>query len=430
KVSIMEASHSDLNTAYAAINRIRCDDMHPYIYKTSDGGKSWEKITNGLPDNEPINAVREDPVRKGLLFAGSENAVYVSFDDGANWQSLRLNMPATSIRDLVIKDDDLVLGTHGRGFWILDDITPLRQINAGLTQQKTVFFKPQTALRIRWDMNTDTPLPQEEPAGQNPPEGAIIDYYLSEKATGPVTLEISDPNGKLVQKYSSDDPRYPIPPSNVPDYWIRPQQLLSADAGAHRFLWDMHYTRLEGPVSFPMQAIYQNTAPAPNSPWVMPGVYTVTLRVNGEKISHPITVKMDPRVKTSMADLQKQYQLSMTCYQGIIKAREVMQEVNSAQTDLRQKLAAGGDKQPKLEAINKEVEKFASVARGGRRGGGNTEISFGGLSGAFSGLLGLLQESDMPPTTQTVTAVNQTEKSFANLVTEWNQVKAKLALLK
>lgn len=430
KVSLMEASHTDLNTAYAAINRIRCDDMHPYIFKTTDGGKSWQKITNGLPENEPINAVREDPVRKGLLFAGSENAVYVSFDDGANWQSLRLNMPATSIRDLVIKDDDLVLGTHGRGFWIMDDITPLRQMNPGLTKQKSIFFKPQTALRIRWDMNTDTPLPQEEPAGQNPPEGAILDYYLSEKSTGPVTLEITDPTGKLVRKYSSDDPIYPIPPSNVPDYWIRPQQLLSADAGAHRFLWDMHYTRLEGPVSFPMQAIYENTAPSPNSPWVMPGIYTVTLSANGEKISHPITVKMDPRVKTNMADLQKQYLLSMTCYQGILKAKEVMQEVNSALLDLHKKMISGGANQSQLEALKKEVEKFESVARGGRRGGGNTEISFGGLSGSFSGLLGLLQESDMPPTTQTIVAVDQTEKTFTNLITQWNQVKAKLALLK
>jgi hypothetical protein len=234
---------------YAAVNRIRCDDMHPYAYKTSDGGKTWKLITKGLPANEPINVVREDPTRKGLLYAGSENAVYVSFDDGENWQSLKLNMPPTSVRDLVIKDDDLVIGTHGRGFWILDDITPLRQLNTVVASANTVLYKPQTALRIRWNMNTDTPIPQEEPGGQNPPDGAIIDYYLQDKAQE-VMLEIMDAAGKPIRKYSSNDKPYEIPPLNIPDYWIRPQQLLSADAGSHRFLWDLHYTPLNEPVQF------------------------------------------------------------------------------------------------------------------------------------------------------------------------------------
>src|SRR5438105_10596354 len=189
KVSMMEASHTDVNTAYAAVNRIRCDDMHPNIYKTSDAGKTWKEIVHGLPD-DPINTVREDPRKKGLLFAGSERAVYVSFDDGEQWQSLRLNMPATSIRDLIIKDDDLVIGTHGRSFWILDDITPLRQLTAQINQP-VILFKPQVATRVRWDMWTDTPLPQEEPAGQNPPDGAVIDYYLNEAAKE-VSLTITD----------------------------------------------------------------------------------------------------------------------------------------------------------------------------------------------------------------------------------------------
>jgi hypothetical protein len=188
KVSLMDASHTDVNTAYAAVNRIRCDDMRPHIYRTRDGGKTWKEIVNGLP-NDPINVVKEDPIRKGLLFAGSERAVYVSFDDGENWQSLRLNMPATSIRDLVIKDDDIVIGTHGRSFWILDNITPLRQlplINAGLDNRSlsslNILYQPQTAYRVRWNMYTDTPVPQEEAAGENPPDGAVIDYYLPEKA--------------------------------------------------------------------------------------------------------------------------------------------------------------------------------------------------------------------------------------------------------
>ena len=321
KVSLMDASHFDVNTVYAAVNRIRCDDMHPYAYKTTDGGKTWKLITKGLPNNEPINVVREDPNRKGLLFAGSENAVYVSFDDGENWQSLKLNMPATSIRDLVIKDDDLVIGTHGRGFWILDDITTLRQMSVNLAAEKAILFKPQQALRIRWNMNTDTPMPQEEPGGQNPPEGAIFDYYLSEKSNNEVSLEIFDAAGNSVRKYSSKDTLYKIPDLNIPLYWIRPQQILSAEAGAHRFVWDLHYTPINTPASYPMTAIYENTAPTPTSPWVMPGNYTVKLTVNGKTISQSFSVKMDPRVKASIADLQKQFALSMICYEGRIKAK-------------------------------------------------------------------------------------------------------------
>ncbi|MFY8045638.1 MAG: VPS10 domain-containing protein, partial [Chitinophagaceae bacterium] len=182
KVSLMEASHFDVNTAYAAVNRIRLDDMKPHIYKTHDGGKTWKEIVQGLP-NDPINTVREDPVRKGLLYAGSERAVYVSFDDGEHWQSLRLNMPATSIRDLVIKDDDIVVGTHGRSFWILDDITPLRQISSALSGQPMILYKPQQAWRVRWSTYTDTPVPQEEPAGENPPDGAVINYHLTANAS-------------------------------------------------------------------------------------------------------------------------------------------------------------------------------------------------------------------------------------------------------
>src|SRR5262245_20383121 len=204
KLSLMDAGRFDAQTAYAAVNSIRLDDQRPHIYRTHDGGKTWKKIVNGLPD-DPVNVVREDPVRRGLLFCGSERAVYVSFNDGDDWQPLRLNMPATSIRDLVVHDDDIVVGTHGRSFWILDDITPLRQITADIAAADAFLFKPQLTYRVRWNMNTDTPLPQEEPAGKNPPDGAIINYYLKSPASGPVVLEILDSSNKLVRRYASDD---------------------------------------------------------------------------------------------------------------------------------------------------------------------------------------------------------------------------------
>ncbi|TMI83626.1 MAG: hypothetical protein E6H10_07525 [Bacteroidetes bacterium] len=235
------------------MNRIRCDDMRPHIYKTDDGGKSWKEIVNGLP-NDPINVIREYPKKKELLFAGSEKAVYVSFDDGEHWQSLRLNMPATSIRDLVVKDDDLVVGTHGRSFWILDNISALRQLSNQTIKQSTVLFKPQTATRVRWDMWTDTPLPKEEPAGQNPPDGAMLDYYLSDNARD-VSLTIMDAKGNSIRYFSNHDTMYKIPAVNIPLYWIRPQQILSAERGSHRFLWDMHYTPLDSPPSYPISAI-------------------------------------------------------------------------------------------------------------------------------------------------------------------------------
>jgi photosystem II stability/assembly factor-like uncharacterized protein len=430
KISLMECGHFDNNTVYAAVNRIRCDDMHPYAYKTHDGGKTWQLITNGLPFNEPINVVREDPKRKGLLYAGSENAVYVSFDDGEHWQSLRLNMPATSVRDLVIKDDDLVIGTHGRGFWILDDITPLRQVTASLAAEKAVLYKPQNAIRVRWNMNTDTPLPQEEPGGQNPPDGAIIDYYLAEKAMGEITLEITDANGKQIRKYSSNDKPYTIPDVNIPLYWIRPQQLLSGEAGSHRFLWDMHYTPVDEPASFPMTAIYQNTPPEKNSPWVMPGTYTVKLTLNGKTYSQNFTVTMDPRVKTGVADLKKQYDLSMTCYAGRLSARKAKEEITAATKKLKE-LTGKGNNNEAVTKLEQEIAALEGVSRG-RRGGGaaGSTATFGSVESTFASMLAMLTENDMPPTSQATAGVMQTQKQLQELQTKWGQLKKQVDAFK
>ena len=426
KVSLMEASHTDVNTAYAAVNRIRCDDMHPYAYKTTNGGKTWQLITKGLPENEPINVVREDPIRKGLLFAGSENAVYVSFDDGENWQSLRLNMPPTSIRDLVIKDDDLVLGTHGRGFWILDDITPLRQINKSLTAEKAILFKPQQALRVRWNMNTDTPMPQEEPGGQNPPDGAILDYYLADNVSSEVTLEIFDAAQKSVRKFSSLDKPYKIPELNIPLYWIRPQQLLSAAAGAHRFLWDMHYKPIDEPVSYPMTAIYENTAPEKNAPWVLPGNYTAKLTVNGKSTTQTFSIKMDPRVKNSMADLQKQHALSMDCYEGRLTARASMEAVTAARKMLQDKIEKAGTNVADLKALEQEVAALDG-ARRIRRAAAEPSASFGSVEASFAGLFGNVHHTEMIPTTQTIAAVKQTKDQLILLVNKWTALKNKIS---
>ena len=314
KVSLIDASRFDDNTAYVAVNRIRCDDQTPHIYKTTDGGATWKKIITGLP-NEPINAVREDAVRKGLLFAGSENAVYVSFDAGEHWQSLQLNMPSTSIRDLVIKDDDLVIGTHGRSFWILDNISSLRQLNASIKNQ-VALFKPQVATRVRWNMNTDTPLPPEEPAGENPPDGAMIEYYLPNATNDIVQIDILNQQKEVIRTFKSNDTLYKIPDVNIPLYWIRPQKIVSNQSGMHRLLWDMKYTPLNLPVSYPMTAVKNNTAPDATAPWVLPGTYTVRMTIGSKTLEQPLEIKMDPRVKTALNDLQRQHQLSKACYEA------------------------------------------------------------------------------------------------------------------
>jgi photosystem II stability/assembly factor-like uncharacterized protein len=389
KVSQIDAGHFDVNVAYVAVNGIRLDDMKPHIFRTKDGGKSWIEIVKGLP-NEPINTVREDPYKKGLLFAGSENAVYVSFDDGENWQTLRLNMPATSIRDLVIKDDDIVVGTHGRSFWILDDITPLRQLSNEALSKETILFKPQNAFRVRWSTYTDTPITQEEPQGQNPPDGAIINYYISEKTNTPVTLEFFDALGKSVRKFSSNDKPYEIPDLNIPLYWIRPQQILSAEAGSHRFMWDLRYAPLNLPPSYPISAVYKNTAPDATSPWVMPGIYTAKLTANGKVYSQTFTVKMDPRVKTSQADLKTQHDLSLACYEGRIKI----------DTELE-----------KLKEMRKRVRMTEEAVKTFNAKEADLKKTQAGLASIHN----ILQDSDMKPTLQAIKAADELLKKISKL---------------
>lgn len=424
KVSLMDASHTDANTAYAAVNRIRCDDMRPHIYRTRDGGKTWKEIVNGLP-NDPINVVREDPLRKGLLFAGSERAVYVSFDDGENWQSLRLNMPATSIRDLVIKDDDLVIGTHGRSFWILDNVTPLRQLSAHLANQSPILYKPQDSYRIRWSMYTDTPVPQEEAAGENPPDGAIIDYYLPEKAKN-VFLEIimATPNGErkrsIARRYSNHDTLYKIGDVNIPHYWIRPQQILSAEPGHHRFTWDMKYTPLNVPPSYPIGATYMNTAPDQTAPWIMPGTYTAALIVDGKFLEQTFVVKMDPRVKTSIADLQKQHDLSGQCNEGRKECMKILEEIRLYRLMLRGQMT-----NPPVTVADELNKKDKQAALLDNNPPGTNDPSFRRCNNSFASIFAVLQDSDRPPTTQTIAALSEIQKQLTELKTKWAALKSK-----
>jgi hypothetical protein len=412
------------------VNRIRLDDQKPHIYRTHDGGKTWKEIVRGLPES-PVNVVREDSERRGLLFAGTERAVFVSFNDGDDWQPLRLNMPATSIRDLVIHGDDVVVGTHGRSFWILDDVTPLRQLDAKVGAAEVHLFRPQTAYRVRWNLNTDTPLPPDEPAGRNPPDGAVIDYYLKEAASGAVTLEVMDDKGKLVRRFSSADKPAPVEEKDldIPAYWVRLPQILSAAAGAHRFVWDLHYPPPEGPRRYPIAAIYQDTPSEPLGPWVLPGKYTVRLTVGGKAYEQPLTVKMDPRVKTPAEGLAQQFSLSMQCYEGVREAREALGQVRKLRAQVKEVRGKAGE--GALADALADLDRKATALegserrRGERPAEGAREPSLGRLAGEMQHLMDVLQGADATPTTQAAAACEETRKALRELRERWGGLKDK-----
>ncbi|HEY2124909.1 MAG TPA: hypothetical protein VGG94_05550 [Chthoniobacterales bacterium] len=419
KISLIDAGHFDANTAYAAVNTLRLDDLRPHIFRTHDAGKSWQEIVNGIPAGQTVNVVREDTQRKGLLFAGAERGVYVSFDDGESWQSLRLNMPATSVRDLIIKDDDVAVGTHGRGFWILDNITPLRQLKPGT--RETILFKPQTATRARFSQNTDTPLPPDEPAGENPPDGAMIDYYLADNTPGPVVLEIKDPQGNLVRRYSSDDAVPPLDPKlNIPTYWVRPPQKLETTAGFHRFLWDLHYPPVEGiSPDYPMTAVYARTAPNPTSPWAMPGDYTVTLTVRGQNFMQPLSVRMDPRVKVSRDDLAAQFD----ALKKLSANRAALEKINKALPPMMKEILSAKERAGKtqatasLDALEKKLHELAGSTRA--RPGAPLELE---MLQHLKSLFADIERADAAPTPVLQEAVAAVDGAAPKVVDQWRQI--------
>jgi photosystem II stability/assembly factor-like uncharacterized protein len=434
KVSIIEAAHFDPGTAYAAINSFRLDDLRPHIYRTRDFGKSWQEITKGIASNAPTNAVREDPVRKGLLFAGTETSVYVSFDDGDNWQPLQLNLPHTSMRDLAIHGDDLIVGTHGRSFWILDDITPLRQMSSEIAKAPVTLFAPQEALRFRWNRNTDTPLPPEVPAGKNPPDGAILDYYLAAAPSKPVTLEIFDAENHLVRRYSSADKPEPLAKiaasHPIPMYWVRPTQILSAEAGMHRFVWDMHYAPPEAlNREFPISAIIRDTPQYPLGAFALPGRYTAKLTVEGKGYTQPLIVKMDPRIKTSEAELRKQLEMEMGSVEGMNESYEALRQLQSLRAQLKDRASVAKSLPASLtdaiHALDKQAAEFEGTAQSaffGVPASGKQPENFSTLNQHFGTLLAVADSADAAPTTQATAAFQELEGALDNLLARWKKL--------
>ncbi len=301
KVGIIEASHFDPETAYVAVDRHRLDDRKPYIYKTTDGGKSWTLIVAGIPNGHFVNAVREDPERRGLLYAATEEGVSFSLDDGAHWQSLELNLPPTSVRDLVVHGNDLVVATHGRGIWILDDMSLLRQLDPAVVSADSWLFKPATAYRFHFAGFTGTPMPKDEPMAPNPPNGTYIDYALKSASSSPVTLEIRDASNVVVGHWSSADKvaKPDIAHMRMAPVWFIPPSHLSAAAGMHRFVWNLHYFSHGG-----------NQFRGGGGIWAPPGEYTVTLSADGKTMSQSLTVAPDPRVKLPQSAYRAQFELA------------------------------------------------------------------------------------------------------------------------
>ncbi|HEY6767225.1 MAG TPA: hypothetical protein VI386_20890 [Candidatus Sulfotelmatobacter sp.] len=418
RISLLEASHFDPAVAYAAVERSRLDDQAPFIYRTRDYGASWQLIANGIGGSAFVRAVREDPESKGLLFAGTELGVYASFDDGDHWQSLQLNLPITSVRDLQIHGDDLVIGTHGRSFWILDNITPLRQELQALKSGTPWLYHPAKAFRIDNDSFPGTPLPPEEPTAENPPGGAVIDYFLKSPANK-ITLEIFDAHQNLVHKFSSEDKvSSKHPPIPIAERWFPKPVALENNAGMHRFMWDLTWRDSGGP-----SADEDSDYRTPSGPKAVPGMYQVRLTVDGHTQDQPLQLMMDPRSHATTATLQHQLQIGQEMYAETLEARRALAEINSLQkqlTDIQQKAS---ETNPDVKSALAQAQSELQTILTGTTTGPD---QMPGLQDAYSGIASALRvvesgERDVP--SQAIAVNDEFNPALKARVAQWDSFK-------
>jgi len=434
-VALMEASHHDPATAYAVIRTF--GEQHPMIYRTRDYGQNWQLITTGIPPNETGRVVREDPVRDGLLFAGTDKAIYVSFDNGDHWQSLQLNLPATPVSDLDVHGDDLVASTFGRSLWILDDITPLRQFDAKLLQTEVTLLRPETTVRTRWDMYQDTPLPPETPAGKNPPDGAIIDYFLKSGSVRDIKLSIYDSQNNLVREFSTTPPSFDTAPANVPNYWFAPPTVLSSNTGLNRFVWDLRYPSpktlrygyFNEKLDYIEYTLADHAIPGefpheqPEGPYVVPGEYSLVLTVNGQAYRQSLTVTLDPRVHASQADLVQQLQTEESISAQMAASYDSDGQVNALLTgidDRKKKVgtdAAKKDAADALKALNEQATEVES--------GKPTDFGIGPLNRELARLATMVESSDARPATSLQEGVEMACQNLSKRLTQWREANEK-----
>src|SRR5712692_8516314 len=411
------------------------------IQLTKDGGAAWQNVTpagvsewstvSRIRDGDFVRTVREDPARKGLLYAGTERGVYVSFDSGEHWQSLRLNMPVVAIHDLAIEQDDLVAATYGRSFWILDDVTPLRQLDGRIASSGAHLFAPRTAIRVRRDENQDTPLPPEIPAGKNPPDGAILNYFLPAKSGGDIQLEIYDADEKLVRSYSSA----PLPKETeevpfVAEYWIAHPQPLSKEAGMHRFVWNLRYAdpramHPQSPYNYPMGAIVGSTPLPPLGPLVLPGKYEVRLKAGEQAIRQPLEVKMDPRVAAARNELRSSLELQLKISALLGKNFDGYQQTKELRARLGELM-----KRPKEDSV--AVAASALDAKVVALMGEATPIletpktaSFMAVNDTLTALMALVDGADFAPSEESFAAYRRMCKGSNEAFAAWQELKNK-----
>jgi len=434
KVTLIEASHFDAGTAYAAVDRHRLEDLHPYLYRTRDFGKSWQQASSGIPEGSFLNCVREDPLRKGLLYACTEKGVYVSFNAGDSWQSLQLNMPTTSIRDLVVHGDDLAIATHGRSFWILDDAGPLREMSAQVSAADLWLFKPAAEYRVRPGSDQGTPVPMDEPLAENPPDGAVVDYWLKETAKGPVELEILDAEGALVRRFSSAEALPKTDPKSLPIAieWVRPAVALSAEPGMHRFVWDLHYPPPKGE---------RRSFFGPTGVWALPGTYTVKLTANGKSSSQVLAVKLDPRIGTPEDALRREFVAASRVSALLGEIGAAREQAGGLQKRVAARKAEAGGNAEVAAALAELAEKVSEVngVQGEEEFGffalrlpGAEPATLHQVAAALTGLLMILDGADAAPTADAQRAAAQWEAAGADVLARWNALveRAKVQLLK
>ena len=427
KVTHIAASRFEVGKAFAAVDRHRLEDLDAYLYRTKDFGKTWQRVSNGIPEGSFLNCVREDPKVAGLLYACTEKGVYVSFNDGDDWQPLQFNLPMTSVRDLVIHGDDLVIATFGRSFWVLDDVTPLRQWSAKVASTDAWLFEPETAYRVRPGSDEGTPIPFDEPQAENPPTGAVLDYYLKEKHTEAVQLEIFDAAGKSVRRFASTDEAPKTNPDelDIPMYWVHDAEPLSAEAGMHRFVWDLRYT-FAGP--------RRRSRRGGGGPIAVPGRYTVKLTAAGKTMSRPLLVKMDPRVKTSVGELEQQFQLAsqLAARVGEFSAAVTQADDLEKQIIARTKEAEG---KAELAAALADFEKeVATVAGAGAGGGfgffgfavpGNGPTTLRQVQTAMGALMGIIESADGAPSADAAAASEKWGVAAKATLARWEEIRTK-----
>ena len=431
-VSSIDASHQDAGTAYVAIDCHTSGDLSPHFYRTHDFGKTWTEIVKGLPTDLPSGSfarvLRCDTQRAGLLFAGTESFVYVSFNDGDDWQSLSLNLPNTSYRDMAIHENDLVVGTYGRGFWILDDISCLRQLSQKVDTSSVVLFQPGEAVRVRRNVNGDTPFPPEIPHAKNAPVGALIAYYLAFEPKGKVEVTISDASGRVVRHMSSDPiPKLDEPPAPVPDFWLEVPEPLPSKKGMFRFNWNLRYDSPDAfSHSYGINANPGETPRSPEGPLVLPGKYKVTLTVDGTTRSQDVVVKNDPRSPATIADLRAQFELQMKLYSSAQEAYRLYQAAQKLQASVADIVATRTEDDVKTAGKALDTRMLAIIGTtGGRRFGGGGQSQAPTIAGVDSALLRQLENldsGDMAPNEPQKKSCESTLADYKNAGNSWNEV--------